>query len=173
MKIARSQLSRQKPVNIERTQHIGHYGVIFTVIRFTVVPDNRHTLVNLRLLEAGDFSNEVRNQIRDLYEKMLAHDLPCKMALAVSKPLNRQQADVLNTRGDTIAGLIGGALAAPISLVSRPIGGIVGATTSLIVKGIIRSYHAGDVVIGLDAQVNGGIGPQRSMSAMVRQFQGG
>lgn len=29
------------------------------------------------------------------------------------------------------------------------------------------------VVIGLDAQVNGGIGPQRSLSAMVRQFQGG
>ncbi|RZI31529.1 hypothetical protein EUX57_12420 [Pseudomonas orientalis] len=86
-------------MNIERTQHIGHYGVIFTVIRFTVVPGNRH------------------------------------------------------------------ALAAPISLVSRPIGGIAGTTASVI--------HAGDVVIGLDAEVNGGIGPQRSMSAMVRPFQGG
>ncbi|CAI8899774.1 hypothetical protein EMIT0357P_30434 [Pseudomonas marginalis] len=52
MKIARSQLSRQKPVNIERAQHIGHYGVIFTVNRFTVVPDNRHALANLCLLEA-------------------------------------------------------------------------------------------------------------------------
>lgn len=160
-------------MNIERTQHIGNYGVIFTVIRFTVVLGNRHALVNLCLLEAGDCANEVRNHIRELYEKMLARDLPCKMTLAISKPLNRQQADLLNTRGDIIAGLISGALAAPVSLVSRPIGGLVGATTGLIVKGLIRSYHAGDVIIGLDAQVKGGIGPQRSLSAMVRQFQGG
>ncbi|WP_124421981.1 hypothetical protein [Pseudomonas orientalis] len=160
-------------MNIERTQHIGHYGVIFTVIRFTVLPENRHALVNLCLLEAGDSANEVRNHLRDLYEKMLARDLPCKMTVAISKPLSRQQADLLNTRGEILAGLLGSALAAPISLVSRPIGGIVGTTASLIVKGIIRSYHAGDVIIGLDAQVNGGIGPQRSLSTMVRQFQGG
>ena len=173
MKITRSLLSRQNPVNIERTQHIGHYGVTFTVMRFTVVPENRNALGSLCLLGAGNTANELRSHIRDLYEKMLARDLPCKMKLAISKPLNRQQADVLNTRAGIISGLIGGALAAPISLVSRPIGGIVGATATLTVKGIIRSYHAGDVVIGLDAQVSGGIGPQRSLSAMVRQFQGG
>lgn len=46
MKITPSQLFRQKPVNIERTQHIGHYGVIFTVMRFAVMPGNSHVLVS-------------------------------------------------------------------------------------------------------------------------------
>lgn len=43
----------------------------------------------------------------------------------------------------------------------------------VIAKSFIRTYHAGDVVIGIEAQVDGGIGPQRSMSAMVIPFMGG
>ncbi|WP_242170253.1 MULTISPECIES: hypothetical protein [unclassified Pseudomonas] len=31
-------------MNIERTQYIGHYGVTFTVIRFTVKPNNGNEL---------------------------------------------------------------------------------------------------------------------------------
>jgi len=95
------------------------------------------------------------------------------MTVAISKPLTRTQADLLNIRGEIVAGLISGAVSAPMSLASPAVGFAAGAAAGLIIKGIIRSYHAGDVVIGLDAQVNGGIGPQRSLSAMVRQFQGG
>jgi hypothetical protein len=125
------------------------------------------------VLEAGASANEVRDRLVELYEKMLARDLPCKMAIAVCKPLTRQQADLLNERGTIVAGLVASALSAPISLVSPLAGSVVGGSIGLIAKSVIRSYHAGDVVIGLDAQVNGGIGPQRSLSAMVRQFQGG
>lgn len=160
-------------MNLERTQYIGHYGVMFIVIRFTVVPANRHTLANLCLLEAGASANEVRYRLVGIYEKMLARALPCKMAVAISKPLTRQQADVLNERGTIVAGLIASASSAPISLISPLAGGAVGATVGMIVKDVLRSYHAGDVVIGFDAQVDGGIGPQRSLSAMTRQFQGG
>ena len=160
-------------MDLERTQYIGHYGVTFTVIRFIVLPANRQALANLCVLEAGASANEVRDRLVELYEKMLARDLPCKMAIAVCKPLTRQQADLLNERGNIVAGLVASALSAPISLVSPLAGSVVGGSIGLIAKSVIRSYHAGDVVIGLDAQVNGGIGPQRSLSAMVRQFQGG
>ncbi|MBJ2250567.1 hypothetical protein JFT59_05030 [Pseudomonas sp. MF6784] len=159
-------------MNLERTQYIGHYGVTFSVIRFTVFPGDRQGLSSLYLLEAGICANQLRYQLMDLYEKMLARDLPCKMAVAICKPLTRRQADLLNERGTIVAGLISSAFSAPISLVSPLVGGAVGGTLGLIIKGAIRSYHAGDVVIGLDAQVNGGIGPQRSLSALVRQFQG-
>jgi len=83
-------------VNIERTQHIGHYGVTFTVMRFTVVPENRNALANLCVREAKTRARQVRDQIGRLYEKMLARDLPCDMAVAVSFPLSRSQADRLN-----------------------------------------------------------------------------
>ncbi|PIB61972.1 hypothetical protein AOA60_09685 [Pseudomonas sp. 2822-17] len=173
MKIARSQLSWQKPVNIERTQYIGHYGITFTVLRLIVLPAERHALANLCLPEAGTSANALRQRKVDLYDKMLARDLPCKMTVAISKPLTRQHADLLNIRGEIISGLISGAVSAPMSLASPAIGLAAGAAVGLAIKCLIRSYHAGDVVIGLDAQVNGGIGPQRSLSAMVRQFQGG
>lgn len=160
-------------MNLERTQYIGNYGVTFSVIRFTVVPANRHTLANLCLLEAGASANDVRHRLMGIYEKMLARDLPCKIAVAISRPLTRQQADVLNERGTIVAGLIAGAFSAPMSLVSPLAAGAAGAIVGLTVADVIRSYHAGDVIIGLDAQVDGGIGPQRTLSTMIRQFQGG
>ncbi|WP_240344377.1 hypothetical protein [Pseudomonas hygromyciniae] len=109
----------------------------------------------------------------ELYEKMLARDLPCKLTVAISKPLTRQQADLLNERGTIIALLLTGLFNAPIHPFSKPAARVVGATVGLITKSIVRSYHAGDVVIGLEAQVDGGIGPQRSMSAIVIPFLGG
>jgi hypothetical protein len=162
MKIARSQLSRQKPVNIERTQHIGHYGVTFTVIRFIVVPDNRHALANLCLLEAKTAARQVRDQVRRLYEKMLARDLPCEMAVAISYPLRRNQADRLNDQNVLIKQIISGAVKAPGLPISNITAGFVGDTIS----GKLRRYHAGDIIIGLDASVRGGIGPQRSTLSM-------
>ena len=53
-------------MDIERTQHIGHYGVTFTVIRLTVLPTHKHALANLCLLEAGASANEVRYRLVDL-----------------------------------------------------------------------------------------------------------
>ncbi|MBF6028319.1 hypothetical protein ICY20_11255 [Pseudomonas sp. P115] len=160
-------------MNIERTQYIGHYGVTFSVLRFIVLPINRHSLANLCLLEAGTSANEVRQRLVDIYEKMLARDLPCAMTIVVSKPLTRIQADRLNEQGTITAGLIASAVSAPISLVSPFLGAPVAGIVGLTVKDAIRSYHAGDVIIGIDAQVSGGIGPQRSLSPMIRKFLGG
>lgn len=160
-------------MNLERTQYIGHYGVTFTVLRLTVLPDHRNALAHLCLREAGASANEVRRRLVDLYGKMLAHNLPCTMTVAISKPLPRQQADLLNERGTIIALLLAGAFSAPIRPLSKPVARVVATTIGVITKSFIRTYHAGDVVIGIEALVDGGIGPQRSMSAMVIPFQGG
>ncbi|MCI1740611.1 MAG: hypothetical protein LKM38_29345 [Pseudomonas veronii] len=102
-------------MDIERTQHIGHYGVTFMVIRLTVLPTHKHALANLCLLEAGASANEVRYRLVNLYEKMFARDLPCKMTVAISKPLTRQQADLLNERGTIVALLLAGPLVRPFT----------------------------------------------------------
>lgn len=149
-------------MDIERTQYIGHYGVIFIVIRFTVVPDSRHSLDNLCLLEAKTAARQVRDQIRRLYEKMLARDLPCEMMVAISYPLRRNQADQLNDQNVLIKQIISGAVKAPGIVISNVTAGFVGNTIS----GKLRRYHAGDIIIGLDASVRGGIGPQRSTLSM-------
>ncbi|AJZ96999.1 hypothetical protein PFLUOLIPICF7_06985 [Pseudomonas simiae] len=149
-------------MNIERTQHIGHYDVIFTVIRFTVVPDNRHALANLCLLETKTAARQVRVQIRRLYEKMLAKDLPCEMAVTISHPLRRNQADRLNDQNVLIKQIISGAVNAPGTVISTVTVGFVGDTIS----GKLRRYHAGDIIIDLDASVRGGIGPRRSTLSM-------
>lgn len=160
-------------MNIERTRYIGHYGVTFTVLRVTVLPADRNALANLCLLEAGASANEVRQQLVDLYGKMLARDLPCVMTIAITKPLTRQKADLFNERGTIIALLLAGAFSAPIHPFSKPVARAAATTVGVITKSFIRTYHAGDVVIGIEAQVEGGIGPQRSMSAMVIPFMGG
>lgn len=160
-------------MNIERTQHFGHYGITFVVLRATVLPANRNALANFCLLEVGASAYEVRNRMVDLYRKMLARDLPCTMTVAISKPLTRPQADLLNERGTVVALLLAGAFSAPIHPFSKPVARVVGATVGLIVNSITRNYHAGDVIVGIEAQVDGGIGPQRSMSTMVIPFQGG
>jgi hypothetical protein len=36
----------------------------------------------------------------------------------------------------------------------------------------LPAYHAGDIIVSLDAQVSGGIGPQRSVSSMIIKSQG-
>lgn len=160
-------------MNIERTQYIGHYGITFTLLRLTVLPANRHAMENLCLLEAGTSANEVRQRLIDLYGKMLARDLPCAMTIAIAKPLTRQQADLINERGTIIALLLAGAFSAPVRPFSKPVARVVATTVGVVTKNFIRTYHAGDVVIGIEAQVKGGIGPQRSESAMVIPYMGG
>jgi hypothetical protein len=149
-------------VNIERTQHIGHYGVIFTVIRFTVLPGNQHALASLCLLEAKAAAPQVRDHVRRLYERMLAKDLPCEIVIAISYPLRRIQADRLNDQNILIKQIISGAVAAPAIVISAATAGFVRDT----IDSKLRRYHAGDIIIGLDASVKGGIGPQRSTLSM-------
>ncbi|MDR9875772.1 hypothetical protein RJC98_11300 [Pseudomonas allii] len=128
------------------------------MIRFTVVHSNQQALVNLCLLEAKAAAQQVRDHVRRLYERMLARDLPCEMAIAISYPLRRNQADRFNDQNLLIKQIISGAVAAPAIVISAATAGFVRDT----IDSKLRRYHAGDIIIGLDASVRGGIGPQRS-----------
>jgi len=54
----------------------------------------------------------VNNLVVELYDKMLAKDLPCQMMVGISKPLTRQQGDLLNAQRTSIAILTSGVFAA-------------------------------------------------------------
>lgn len=149
-------------MDLERTQYIGHYGVTFSVIRFTVRPNNKQALASLCLLEAKTSAQEVRLQLQNLYERMLAQDLPCLMTVVISKPLTRKQADSLNNRNNVIKETISGAVAAPIGLMSSKAESMVEKATSDLISRHLRNFQHADIIIGLEAQVSGGIGPQRS-----------
>ncbi|MCR4540602.1 hypothetical protein NUV89_19640 [Pseudomonas sp. 18.1.10] len=149
-------------MNIERTQYIGHYGVTFTVIRLRVMPSDRRALNTLCLLEAKTSAVEIRMRLLNLYEKMLAGDIPCLMTVVISKPLTRKQADSLNNRNNLIKEIISGAVAAPVGLISSKAESMVENAVSDLISRRLRNFHSADIIIGLEAQVSGGIGPQRS-----------
>ncbi len=153
-------------MNIERTQYIGHYGVTFTVIRFTVKPNNRNELATLCLLDAKSSAPEVRLRLQNLYEKMLARDLPCVMTVVISKPLTRKQADSLNNRNNLIKKIISGAIATPIGVISSQAESVDENAISDLIFNRLRNFHSADIIVGLEAQVSGGIGPQRSSLSM-------
>ena len=43
----------------------------------------------------------------------------------------------------------------------------VGAGVRTYANEILPTYHAGDVLVSIEAQVNGGIGPQRTLSTLI------
>ena len=153
-------------MKIERTQYIGHYGITFTVIRLKVLLSDRRALSTLCLLEAKISATEVRMRLLELYERMLARNLPCLMTVVISKPLTRKQADSLNNRNNLLKELISGAVAAPVGIMSSKAESMFEKAVSNLISRRLRNFHREDIIIGLDAQVSGGIGPQRSSISM-------
>jgi len=154
-------------VEIQKGQVSGRYGIIFYTSRFTVTPTHRHRLTTLYFHEARTVSWELGLQLSELYDRMLAKDLPCVMTVVISKPLTRQQGDLLNEQRTDIA-----------ILFSSIVGGIASSTLKLsslwatrdsrkFAQERLRTYHAGDVIVGVEAHVSGGIGPQRTVTSML------
>lgn len=113
------------------------------------------------------------NRVVELYDKMLAKDLPCQMMVGISKPLTRQQGDLLNAQRTSIANLTSGVFAAAAGKFVPGAVIPVGWAVREFTLGKLPTYHAGDVIVSFDAQVSGGIGPQHSGSSMIIKAQGG
>jgi hypothetical protein len=162
-----------RALKFENGQFSGSHGIVFSVSRFTLSADERGSLRTLHFGEAKAAHYEVSNRVVELYDKMLAKDLPCQMMVGISKPLTRQQGDLLNAQRMSIANLTSSVFAAaagkfmPAAVI--PVGWAVREFT----LGKLPTYHAGDVIISLDAQVSGGIGPQHSGSSMIIKTRGG
>lgn len=88
--------------------------------------------------------------------------------IGISKPLTRQQGDALNTQRTTIANLAATAFTAAAKAVAPSyVAASVGAGVRTYANEILPTYHAGDVLVSIEAQVNGGIGPQRTLSTLI------
>lgn len=160
-------------MDFERTQHVGHYGVVFTLIHFTVQPDDAASLRTINLPEITKGHFEVTRLVEETYERMFAQGRPCRMVLAVSQPVSRNSADLLNDQRATIGtlvGSIGGKLASPLGSIAKK---IAGTTSASATKNSFPTFHSGDVIVSIDAQVSGGIGPQRSSASLTLKVNGG
>jgi hypothetical protein len=162
-------------MEFDKYQFTTHHGITFCVSRFTVMPADRGGLRTLYFRETKAANFEVTRLLVELYDKMLARDLPCVMSVGISNPLTRSQGDWLNeqrmdlltfTTGifTGVAGQVPG-----IGKVVAPAAGYLGRRWA---KDLLPTYHTGDVIVSLGAQVSGGIGPQRSTSSIIIQSRG-
>lgn len=160
-------------MDFERTQHVGHYGIVFTLIHFTLQPDDAASLRTIKLPEITKGYFEVTRLIEETYERMLAQGRPCRVVLAVSQPVSRNSADLLNDQRATIGTLVGsiaGKLASPLGSIAEK---IAGTTSASATRNRLPTFHSGDVIVSIDAQVSGGIGPQRSSASLILKVNGG
>ncbi|MBD9566387.1 hypothetical protein ACIPLA_22205 [Pseudomonas sp. NPDC086112] len=160
-------------MKFERDQFSGNHGIVFNVSRFTLSASERGGLRTLHFGEAKAAHYEVSNLVVELYDKMLAKDLPCQMMVGISKPLTRLQGDLLNAQRTSIANLTSGVFAAAAGKFMPAAAIPVGWAVREFTLSTLPTYHAGDVIVSLDAQVSGGIGPQHSASSMIIKTQGG
>ncbi|MBI6899422.1 hypothetical protein JET64_21670 [Pseudomonas putida] len=157
-------------------QIIAHHGIVFDVSEFIVQPNDYCRLRTLSLPSVHNKHYQVIEKAVELYERMQAGTLPCHLKLAVSRPLTRQQGDVLNNQRDNVSNIIGslvgkaaaGALSGPIGLVAGALaGGGVGMITTGKAKAALPTFHANDVLVSLMARVTGDIGPQSSSVMLI------
>ncbi|WP_248767267.1 hypothetical protein [Pseudomonas sp. MWU12-2345] len=149
-------------------QYMGNHGIVFNISQITLTDSERGRLRELHFGEAKSAHYEVNSKVVEVYDKMLAKNLPCVMMIGISKPLTRQQGDALNAQRTTIANLAGMAFTAAAKAVAPSYVAIpVGAGVRTYANEILPTYHAGDVLVSIEAQVNGGIGPQRTLSTLI------
>ncbi|MBC3465075.1 hypothetical protein [Pseudomonas sp. RW10S2] len=161
----------------EKTYHyIGHYGIAFDVSEFTIQPGECCDIRTLSLPYAHKSRHQILEKAQELYERMLPGKQPCRMRVVVSRALARQQADLLNEQRITLFTLIGTAVGKAAgtvvasgagTLAGAAVGTAAGAAASWLIKGKIATFHAGDVIVALEAWVEGGIGPQHTTVMMI------
>ncbi|MFS0826056.1 hypothetical protein [Pseudomonas phoenicis] len=154
-------------------QYRGQHGIVFNVSRITLLDSDRGRLRELHFDGVKGAHYEVSNKVVEVYDKMLAKGLSCLMTIGISLPLTRKQGDTLNEQRTLVTTLVSSAFAGAASAVGSSlvgtslVGAPVGAGVRMYVNKILPTYHAGDVLVGIDAQVDGGIGPQRSTSTLI------
>lgn len=141
---------------------MGNHGISFETFLLTINPDNRCKLRETRFPPARHGTYEVARNAAQVYDRMLAGDRPCLMKVTISDPLNRHQADTItNTRTNVArySAAAAGASLKPLGTIPATVGG---AVTYQWVSQWLGNVHTGDILVNIEAEVNGGIGPQRS-----------
>ncbi|MBU6955270.1 hypothetical protein [Hahella sp. HN01] len=134
-----------------------------------------------------------------LYDRMLAKNFRCSMTIIVYHPLTAEEVSILNRQRNKIANGVGGVVGfasqrlLPFSKGKggqptrgvKEVGkteakeavakGATGAGAAVVARNFvldnIREYNEGDILIQLEAEVKGGIGPQHSGTSVVVRRQ--
>ncbi|WP_287815889.1 hypothetical protein [Pseudomonas sp.] len=149
--------------------YTGHYGIQVDVFKFVVTPANRACIHTLHLPLPETARAEVKQFVINAYERMQAKNVHCNMAIAISKPLTRAAADAFNSQKYTVTAVITAATKAAVGAATRSAiaTGLTAVAVPYFVKGKLRTYHSGDVIVAVDLQVRGGIGPQRTSQSII------
>ena len=133
-------------------QYMGNHGIVFNVSQITLTDSERGRLRELHFGEAKHAHYEVNSKVVEVYDKMQARGLPCVMMIGISKPLTRQQGDALNAQRTTIANLATTASTAAAKAVAPYyVAASVGTGVRMYANEILPTYHAGDVLVGIEA----------------------
>jgi len=95
------------------------------------------------------------------------------MMVAISNPLTRKQAELFNDQNDALEKAVGGITSAAFPSSRLLVKGVAGLLAGTGVSFVMASRHAGDVVVAVQAWVNGGIGPQHTSATLVIENKGG
>jgi hypothetical protein len=157
----------------ETTQYYGRFNIRFQATRFVVMPDEQLKIRSLIFCDDGKINWSIHDQLVELYYRMLPQGRPCEMVVTVSDPLTRSQAESFNDSNlswAVVAGTVGRFLFPPVILGVREAAGFA---TGFGVSQVLGTRHAGDILIDIQAWVNGGIGPQHSARSMLVEAKGG
>ncbi|QXI41115.1 hypothetical protein HU734_012500 [Pseudomonas wayambapalatensis] len=161
----------------EKAYHyVGRYGIAFDISEFIIQPGQCCDLPKLSLPSVHGAHYKVTIKARELYDRMLPGKLPCHIKILVSRPLTREQADQLNENRITVPALVSAAISAATGagvagafgkLAGKIAGGTTGAAATIAIRNQLPTFHSSDVLVSLEAQVKGGIGPQVSALTLI------
>lgn len=169
-------LERMRAMRFDKTfQFTTQHGVVFNVSQITLSDSDRGRLRELHFGEAKNAHYQVNSKVVEIYDKMQAKNLPCMMTIGISQPLTRQQGDALTAQRTDIVRLVSsasGSAAGAVGSLAGPWGGMaattaVSAGTRTYANGVLPTFHAGDVIVSIQAEVHGGIGPQRTAESLI------
>ncbi|MFV3380567.1 MULTISPECIES: hypothetical protein [Pseudomonas] len=138
---------------------IGYRDVVFDILEFEV--KRRSQIEMLYFDVARQINNRIIEKTIKLFDRMQARGRSCLMKVAISQPINRELCGALNDRRCTLTGLIPGPLPRSRIAVAAKVG-----APAFVAERLLR-YHAGDILISIDASIHGGIGPQHSSISMI------
>ena len=103
-----------------------------------------------------------------LYNRMISNDRLCVISITIFSPLSEVQVDALNAQRVAIGYTVGAAIGGAVGKIPLPLGlnfaagSAAGMGARKLTLSNLPQRHIDDILISLEAYVNGGIGPQKS-----------
>ncbi|MEX5328986.1 hypothetical protein WCD99_12585 [Pseudomonas paraeruginosa] len=154
-------------MDIERTHVHSQHGINFSLAIIRLAWAERSRLLHMKYCPSAKASHAVADLAIEIFDRMQAKDRACVLKVFVSLPLTRTQADSLNQQRVTIASVIGGLAAVAGKRINTFVGIGSGLAVRWATQQSLPTYHAGDVIISVEGEVSGGIGPQHSVTSQI------